>query len=70
MSWQKDDMIRHKNGCIYKIIMLTNELTEKPLEYPITVVYQNVHNNTLWSRPLKDMDRSFVKIVAGEPYER
>lgn len=51
---------KHNNGNRYQVIMLTNERTERPEQYPVTVVYFNVDNGTTWSRPLSEWSRSFT----------
>lgn len=60
MQIEIGDHIRHKNGNVYRVLMLTNTKTERPEQYPVTVIYRNIENGTVWSRPLDDMDRSFV----------
>lgn len=52
------DCWTHRNGNIYEVMCLTN-LPDEP-RYPTTVVYRNVNNGTLWSRPLSDWFRSFT----------
>lgn len=52
---------RHNNGNIYTVILLANVNSENP-KYPLTVVYKNVNNGTVWSRPASDWDRSFTLI--------
>ncbi len=54
------DVYEHNNGNRYKIVMLTNLRTERPKQYPVTAVYQNVTNGTVWSRPVNDWARSFT----------
>lgn len=53
---------QHNNGTLYEVLFLTNRDTERPEQYPVTVVYRNVHNSKLWSRPLADWHRSFTKV--------
>ena len=53
---------RHTNGNLYRVIALANYLSTKP-EYPPTVVYQNIDNHTVWSRPDADWLRSFTVFV-------
>jgi hypothetical protein len=43
---------KHKNGGVYQVVMIANATTEKPDEYPITVVYKRISDRTIWSRPL------------------
>lgn len=51
---------KHNNGNRYKVVMLTNQQTTRPEQYPVTVVYFNVKNGTTWSRPVSDWERSFT----------
>lgn len=43
---------KHSRGATYQVLLITNEATDKPSEYPITVVYQDVENKKIWSRTL------------------
>lgn len=51
---------RHHSGRIYQVMCLANEDSTKP-QYPVTVVYFNVENGKIWSRPLDDWARSFTQ---------
>jgi hypothetical protein len=51
----------HRNGNIYQVLMITNLPDEE--RYPKTVVYQNLANQTLWSRRFDDWLRSFTPYV-------
>ena len=46
------------SGRIYWVITITN-ITSTRKEYPVTIVYENVDNGSLWSRPASDWWRSF-----------
>lgn len=50
----------HRNGNVYVVLMLANEASENTEKYPVTVVYRNVKNKTVWSRKLSDWHRSFT----------
>lgn len=52
---------KHRNGNVYEVLMVANEQTAMPDRYPVTVVYQNIENGTVWSRPLSDWERSFKR---------
>lgn len=55
---------RHvKSGVIYKFLLITNLKTSRHEEYPVTVVYQNLLNGDIWSRPLNDWYRSMTKVT-------
>lgn len=49
---------RHRNGAMYKVLFLTNELNTE--QYPLTVVYEGRGNGKRWSRPLADWHRSMT----------
>lgn len=53
---------RHRNGIRYEVLALANEqaATENRERYPVTVVYRNPSNNTIWTRPLSDWHRSMT----------
>jgi hypothetical protein len=50
----------HKSGAIYKVLFLTNLPDDE--RYPKTVVYENTHNGSRWSRPVSDWHRSFTPV--------
>jgi hypothetical protein len=54
---------RHKNGNMYRVIALANTRTERPDEYPIMVVYENIHNESVWCRKLNDWHRSMTSLA-------
>lgn len=70
---------RHKNGNLYKVLLLTN-LPDEP-RYPKTVVYQTVvtgqgdgcvyrKDGPIWSRRFDDWHRSFTYVGYDQPIER
>lgn len=56
---------KHRNGNVYQVKEITNLESTNP-QYPVTVVYQNVHNHSWWSRPLHDWHNSMVPFVHEE----
>jgi len=50
---------KHYNGNEYEVLMLTNELSTNE-QYPVTVVYKNIHTGSTWSKPLSDWHRSMT----------
>jgi hypothetical protein len=56
-----NEIRKHRNGIMYRVITLTNTNSKNP-KYPLTVVYQTVSNGNLWSRPLSDWQRSMTFI--------
>ena len=52
----------HKNGDQYQVIMFSNLDSERHDEYPPTITYQRLKDDTIWSRPLSKWYQSF-KIV-------
>lgn len=54
---------KHKNGQRYKVLFLTNTVTDakRNIEHPIDVIYIGSNGNK-WSRALSDWDRSFTII--------
>jgi hypothetical protein len=56
---------QHKNGEKYKVILITN-LFASPYrrdEYPITIIYRNIGDETIWSRPLYRWKGNFTEIL-------
>ena len=55
---------KHKNGNLYKVLMLTNTEgeVERQDKYPPTVVYQG-EDKKLWSARLDDWDRRMTEVV-------
>lgn len=49
----------HNNSEIYRVTGYANQSTTKPEQYPVTIIYQNVDNNTVWCRPASEWARSF-----------
>jgi hypothetical protein len=64
------DTWAHSNGAEYKILMLTNQYSDRD-EYPCTVVYQG-HNGKVWSKPLANfLQKMFlVSKASAEPQEQ
>ena len=54
---------RHKkSGKSYKVLLVVNENTTRPEEYPISVVYQDVDLGCLWMRPIESWNKSMIEI--------
>ena len=53
---------RHRNGNTYEVITLANASTDRPEEYPITVMYKGTTNGKVWSRPLASWHKSMTLI--------
>lgn len=54
---------RHKNGNEYFVICIANSETEKPDEYPVTVVYKGIVSGPIWARPLSRWYGSMTEIT-------
>ena len=57
---EKWSLWEHNNGILYRVLMLTNVDTERPDQYPVTVVYENAVTGSVWSRPLTEWHRSMT----------
>jgi hypothetical protein len=56
---------RHKKtGDLYQVVLIANQESTKIDEYPVTVVYRRLSDDTIWSRPLWRWDGSFY-FIAG-----
>jgi hypothetical protein len=53
---------KHRNGNHYGVIGHTNIHTRYPEKHPITIIYENIDNGSIWSRPLSDWHRSMVRV--------
>ncbi len=51
----------HTNGNRYTVMCIANEFTERPEQYPQTVVYQG-ENGRIWSRHVSDWARSMTLV--------
>lgn len=52
-----DSVWRNKRGSEYKVLQITNQHSELPKKYPVTIVYMG-DNGRIWSRPLEHWQRS------------
>lgn len=59
-----DSVWEHRNGNQYRVLFLTNVETERQDEYPTTVVYMNINNGKLYSRPLSRWTEKSFKLVS------
>lgn len=55
----------HTNGNRYIVMCIANEFSERPEQYPPTVVYQG-ENGRIWSRPVSDWARSMTWVAAQQ----
>lgn len=53
---------QHRNGNVYVVVALANTRTERPDEYPVMVVYENIANQAVWCRRADDWHRSMTEI--------
>lgn len=51
----------HNNGLMYVVTGVSN-LDYTPA-YPITIIYRGLNDNTVWSMPLSDWDRSLTLYI-------
>lgn len=49
----------HHSGRVYRVIGVANASTQRPDEYPVTIIYENVDNSAVWCRPASEWARSF-----------
>lgn len=54
----------HTNGNRYTVLCIANEFTERPEQYPQTVVYRG-ENGRIWSRPVSEWGRSMTPVESG-----
>lgn len=51
---------RHHSGTECQVIMQTNVASERQDEFPPTVVYRRLADNSVWSRPVRRWYGSFT----------
>lgn len=51
-----NEIYDHHNGSRYVVLVIANEHSERE-EYPVTVVYQGLHNKKVWTKPLDNFLR-------------
>lgn len=56
---------RHRNGNTYEVETIANQHSTRD-KYPVTVVYFNRGNGTMWCRPLSDWHRSMTLVSYGD----
>lgn len=56
----------HRNGNVYKVLMIANTASTRLEEYPVMVVYQGSNGN-IWSRKLTDWFPSFICLLQETP---
>ena len=56
------DNYTHTSGIVYKVICFTNIETADAKKYPESVVYQNIENDRIYSRPVSDWFRRMTKV--------
>lgn len=52
----------HHSGRIYEVMFRANDVPEPRAEYPLTIVYKNVGNGTIWAGAAHDWHRRMTKI--------
>lgn len=59
---KENSLWRHKNGCFYEVIAVSNLEATRQDEYPATVTYKRITDGSVWSRPLSRWNGSFTEI--------
>lgn len=55
---------QHKNGGIYQVTAITNlNAAFSKDEFPITIIYYRLSDQTLWTRPLARWEGKFKKVT-------
>lgn len=57
---------RHKKGDVYMVYDVTNEGTDKPDEFPVTISYRNIDTGRKFSRALWRWHGSFTPLSPDE----
>ena len=61
----------HTSGEEYEVVCLANNHAEegRRAEYPMTVVYKRLNDNTVWTRPVERWQSSFTRLPKYALYE-
>ncbi len=59
-----DSIWQHTNGQRYSVFAIANDRSIRA-EYPPTIMYRNVDNGRVYSRPLSDWHRSMTEVPQG-----
>lgn len=54
---------RHSSCRLYRVILIANKETDRPGEFPVTIVYQRLEDGTIWSRPFSRWYPSFTEVL-------
>lgn len=66
----KDEVYKHHSGRLYVVQGFANEETQYPDKFPVTVIYENIDNGTVWTRPLSEFLEKFKPIKSQAEIER
>lgn len=63
-------LYKHHSGRIYEVTGLGNLNTKDSSKFPVTVIYRNVDNGTLWTRDLADWRLKFQPLKSEAEKQR
>lgn len=63
---EKGDWWKHHSGRVYEVITVANENSTDLHRFPVTVVYFNIHAETVWARPLNEFVEKLKFIPTSE----
>ncbi len=52
-------LARHHSGMVYVVLHIANASVPETDKFPHCVVYQNIQDKTIWTRPIKDWVQKF-----------
>lgn len=58
--------VTHHKGAKYRVKEYANLRTKNPEEFPVTVVYQNLRDGSVWSRPVEEFRDKFTWSAKNE----
>lgn len=50
-----------KSGALYQVTGFTNLSSTRLDDYPYTICYKRIHDDTIWSRPLSFWHESYIE---------
>lgn len=62
-DYQPNSLWQHHSGRVYQLDFITNLGSADHHKFPVTCVYTNTANQTVWSRPLSEFAIKFIPVA-------
>ena len=67
VDWEVGLLLRHHSGRYYQITAFANVSVDETEKFRHNAQYRNIDNDTVWSRPIKDMVGKFEREDGNNP---